>query len=190
QVKSPGRKPGQGMNAEVSQATEGRRVGVGVDRSETTERRGAGEGAMTAAAAAGTANGPSTCVRAPSPAPHAFGPPSERFLSLVPRDFAREHLVLSAGRDGEVERMLVSERTDPAAAHNVGTRLGAWIECEVVDGEALARAIDAAYTAARARAEASAGAVHDAAAGNDDENSIERLLAQADRDLLATQGKG
>ncbi|MBZ0173464.1 MAG: hypothetical protein K8E66_13860, partial [Phycisphaerales bacterium] len=79
----------------------------------------------------------------------AADPPSEAFLRLIPRDFARQHLVLSAGTRDGVERLLVSERSNPAAVFNVGVRLGTPIETEINPDEELARRIDEAYGAAR-----------------------------------------
>src|SRR5690606_34442472 len=71
--------------------------------------------------------------------------PSRAFMSLVDHEFARRHLILSAGEDGACELLLVSERTPPTAVHNVGVRLGRPVRTELMAAEALAAAIDAAY---------------------------------------------
>jgi len=116
-------------------------------------------------------------------APFALAPPSEAFLRLIPRDFARQHLVLSTGSREGVERLLVSDRSNPAAVFNVGVRLGTPISTEVLPDEELARRIDEAY-----------GAFHqDAPEGPASEAinaDVARLLQLADRDLLSTEGKG
>ena len=70
---------------------------------------------------------------------------SAEFLASIPRDFAREHLLLSVGRPNGSERLAVSDRTNPAAVHNVGVRLGVPVTTIVTDDETIARAIDAAY---------------------------------------------
>ena len=112
-----------------------------------------------------------------------LGPPSEAFLRLIPRDFARQHLILSAGTCEGVERLLVSERSNPAAVFNVGVRLGTPIATEIVPDEELARRIDEAYGATRRKAS-------DAPVAAEVETDVERLLTLADRDLLSTEGKG
>ncbi|MHC4909540.1 MAG: GspE/PulE family protein [Planctomycetota bacterium] len=110
---------------------------------------------------------------------------SGRFLRLVPRDFARQHLVLSQGEDGDVERLVIASETLPAAVHNIGVRLERRVDAAVGDGEAIARAIDAAY-GDRATGDRTADADH----GAEDDGDIDALLAAADRDLLSTEGKG
>ncbi|MHC4414377.1 MAG: GspE/PulE family protein [Planctomycetota bacterium] len=111
---------------------------------------------------------------------------SEEFLAAVPRDFAREHLILSQGRLNGFERLAVAASTDPAAIFNAGVRLGVKVRVQVVDAEAIARAIDEVYAASPA----ATGAATDEAADQVDGTELERLLAEADRDLLSTQGKG
>ncbi len=111
------------------------------------------------------------------------GSVSAEFRDLIPRDFARQHLILSQGRVNGHERLAVTSTTDPAAVFNIGVRLGVTVKAVVADPEAIARTIDEVY-----------GRYHEA--GHEDEESpdaaegeIDRLLAQADRDLLSTQGK-
>ena len=113
---------------------------------------------------------------------------STRFVELIPRDFARQHLILSQGSNNGVERLAVAETSDPAAVFNVGVRLGTSIETQITDGESIAQLIDEVY---QRHAEADDHVAHNT---SDDLTSgggeIERLLAEADRDLLSTQGKG
>lgn len=113
----------------------------------------------------------------------AADPPSEAFLRLIPRDFARQHLILSAGTCEGVERLLVSERSNPAAVFNVGVRLGMPIATKILPEEELAHRIDEAYGAARQEPS-------DTPAAAEVQTDVERLLTLADRDLLSTEGKG
>lgn len=113
----------------------------------------------------------------------ALAPPSGAFLRVIPRDFARRHLLLSAGSREGVEHLLVSERTSPFAAYNVGVRLGAPIATETLADEELARRVDESYGAAVREPSAAPPAV-------EVEVDVDRLLHLADRDLLATEGKG
>ncbi len=115
------------------------------------------------------------------------------FLALIPREFARDHGLLSQGREGDVEIVAATAATAPDAVWNVGVRLGGGARTVVAEREALHRAIDAAYE--RAAGTAPSG---DATPTLTDEHAIsaevgeedlDRLLAEADRDLLATEGK-
>lgn len=121
---------------------------------------------------------------------------SSRFLQCIPRDFARQHLIVSQGDEGDVERLVVAAGTDPLAVHNVGVRLGVAARLEIADGEQVARAIDAAYERfQREIASAASGSRQSAEHAMDDSRGggggdVDRLLAEADRDLLTTQGKG
>ncbi len=115
---------------------------------------------------------------------------STRFVELIPRDFARQHLILSQGSDNGVERLAVAESSDLAAVFNVGVRLSTRIQTQITDGESIAQLIDEVY-------QRHAEADDHAALEQSDEitfggggGEIERLLAEADRDLLSTQGKG
>ena len=114
-----------------------------------------------------------------------FASPSEVFLRLIPRDFARQHLLLSAGNDGERELLLASKRSNPAAVFNVGVRLETPIETTVLSDEELASRIDSAY----AGVERPPSATPEDAPSEIDAD-VERLLQLADRDLLSTEGKG
>ena len=121
---------------------------------------------------------------------------SKRFVELIPRDFARQHLILSQGSNNGVERLAVAETSDPAAVFNVGVRLGASIETQLANGESIAQLIDEVY---QRHAEAEDHAGHDTSdelpsggisGGGGGGGEMGRLLAEADRDLLSTQGKG
>src|SRR5262245_48730827 len=73
------------------------------------------------------------------------GEPSREFLTLVPHEFARRHLILSTGvREGS-ETVLVADSTRPWIIHNVGVRLGRPVIATVGPGESIAAAVDAAY---------------------------------------------
>jgi general secretion pathway protein E len=110
---------------------------------------------------------------------------SRTFLELIPCDFAREHLILSQGRQDGVEQLTIAESTQPAAVFNVGVRLGIDVRPILGEAEAIARAIDEVYgQAAQGRGDSTE------TADTVEEADIERLLAEADRDLLSTQGKG
>ena len=111
---------------------------------------------------------------------------SEDFLSLIPRDFAREHLIVSQGRTNGTERLAVADSTDPAAVFNTGVRMGVLVEPVIADPEAIARTLDEVY------ANIAAPSDQDHADTNKEFDGVEleRLLTEADRDLLSTQGKG
>lgn len=112
--------------------------------------------------------------------------PSSEFLRAIPRDYARRHLILSLGQSNGIDRLAVAASTLPAAIHNAGVRLGTSTEAMVADPEWIASEVDRCYGR-----ESPAIAVD----GNGTESSdttldIARLAAEADRDLLSTQGKG
>ena len=115
------------------------------------------------------------------------GQPSEEFLSLIPRDFARQHLLLSAGCEDGVESLLVTTSTPRATIWNTGVTLARPTKTQTVEAEWLARRIDEAYSNAEPTV-----AQSDPASNETDhaEREIDTLLAQADRDLLSTEGKG
>jgi general secretion pathway protein E len=115
---------------------------------------------------------------------------SAEFLRLIPREFAREHGLLSQGMAGGQERLAAGPATDPAAVHNVGVRLGREVVVTMADPAEIHQALDLAYEAGRAAGNlpVTAEAGTPAPSGADAEE-LERLLAAADRDLLATDGK-
>ncbi|MFG0259319.1 MAG: GspE/PulE family protein [Phycisphaerales bacterium JB041] len=121
----------------------------------------------------------------PEVPPRAVACPSDAFLRLIPRDFARQHLILSGGQTDGVEQLLIADRSDPAAVFNVGVRLGVAVETTIGDERAIAERIDAAY--ASVKGHETETTTSDQAEDNTD---VERLLQLADRDLLSTEGKG
>ena len=122
----------------------------------------------------------------------------------IPHAFARAHLLLwlQVAPDGR-HVVAHSAHSDPIARHNAAVRLCGdpeRVDWQERDGEALATAIDAAYEAHAARTatradgtRASAGmaeaALADSSSERDAAAELERSLAQAERDLLSTQGK-
>lgn len=112
---------------------------------------------------------------------------SATFLERIPHEFAREHLILSQGQSGEnVELLAVVLTTSAAVIHNTAVRLRRRVTPVQCDPECLARAIDEAYSHHETRAgEDVTGGVTSC-----NESEIDRLLAQVDRDLLSTEGKG
>ena len=118
-------------------------------------------------------------------------PPSEHFLSQISRDFARRHLILSGGCTDDREVLLIAEDSDWFAVHNTGTLLGTAVERRVIDREILARLIDEAYEDAASRGVN--GATNNSETNPDTASTEEALRAAlelADKDLLATEGKG
>lgn len=111
--------------------------------------------------------------------------PCEAFLRLISRDFAREHLVLGE-RDGERLVFRHAESTPLTVLHNVGVRLGERGDREVIDAQPLAERIDAAYAQVERDSTEDTNSGLTIEAPDDD---LERALAEADRDLLATSGK-
>jgi general secretion pathway protein E len=107
--------------------------------------------------------------------------PSQHFLNTIPHEFARRHLVLSAGTDGESERLLVGEQTKPWIVHNVGVALGRPVTTKLGPAEFIAAAIDTAYAN---REDQPPPAIPIDVTGD-----LDRALKDAESDLLNTQGK-
>lgn len=78
------------------------------------------------------------------------GTPSNEFLHRIPHEYARRHLILSAGTHEGIEALLIADRTRPLAVFNVGVRLGRPVQTTVGSAEQIATAIDAAYAADKA----------------------------------------
>jgi general secretion pathway protein E len=121
--------------------------------------------------------------------------PSAEFLSLIPHDFARRHLILSEGTDldgAPTERLLVAEHSKPAAVFNVGVRLGRGVTTRHAAPELIAAAVDAAYARARNgsgdRRDLDTPAVL-VEGSKDVEADLAMAVREAERDLLSTQGK-
>lgn len=111
---------------------------------------------------------------------------SERFLARIPRDFAREHLIVSQGFDGLTEKLAVAGSTSALAIINTGACLERKVTSVVTEAGAIARLIDAAFARTVNNAEPS---VLDIIESTDIDVDVDRLIAGADRDLLSTSGK-
>ena len=70
--------------------------------------------------------------------------PSADFLACIPHEYARRHLILSAGDDGGVELLLIADQTGPTAIFNVGVRLRKQVKTTKLPADELATAIDRA----------------------------------------------
>lgn len=112
--------------------------------------------------------------------PHT--PPSTRFLSRVSREFARTHLVLSRGSDGDAEQVLAAPGTPRHVLHNLAVRLETKLRVETEDPETIAQLIDRAYENAAPTTENAAERL-----GGPDLASVRD---DADRDLLSMATKG
>lgn len=113
---------------------------------------------------------------------------SARFLQLIPRDFARDHGVLSQGMEGEAEVIAVVPETTPQVIWNLSVRLGHPLSVRITDDrETLIRSIDQAYEqhVVGGLGKEVVPAIGVEVAGE----SFSDLLAAADRDLLTTSGK-
>ncbi|MBI4881777.1 MAG: type II/IV secretion system protein [Planctomycetes bacterium] len=108
---------------------------------------------------------------------------SASFLLRVPRDFARRHVLVSQGREHDAETLLVSRKTSQAVIHNVGVTLGCRVQALTGDPESIVRLIDQVYAAPgkAVDVEPQAPAAPE---------SVDELIARADRDLLSSEGKG
>ena len=119
--------------------------------------------------------------------------PSPEFLRLIPQSYARSHLILSAGRTGDRERLLVATQTRPTAIHNVGVRLARPVIAEIAEAETIAGAIDAAYARASESttvpSEDAIIAVDVGASGADVESELAAAVRDAEQDLLNTSNK-
>lgn len=111
----------------------------------------------------------------------------EEFVRRIPRDFAREHLiaVMVERSDRLCGATLHTATDDPAVLHNVQVRVGRRMPIVRDDPESIARLLDDAY---------GAGSPVDSPATTDEpadaHADLERLVAQAERDLLTSTGKG
>ena len=113
------------------------------------------------------------------------------FVDRIPLAFAREHLILSQGIDASGRELLaVAPSSCPIAIHNTGVRLGRPIHTVTHDAEAIARAIDACWAAAAAPEAEGTDRENESGTAADLDSALARALAEADRDLLSTEGKG
>ncbi len=117
--------------------------------------------------------------------------PSAKFLSLVPHDYSRRHLILSAGREGDAERLMIADRTRPHAVFNVGVLLGRATHCTVEPAESVAAAIDSAYARDEGRNTEPARVIVEGSRDVEADlaDAIRETMRESDRDLLHTQGK-
>ncbi|MBX3322445.1 MAG: Flp pilus assembly complex ATPase component TadA [Phycisphaeraceae bacterium] len=114
--------------------------------------------------------------------------PSETFMRLIDHEFARRHLVLSAGCREGVELLLASAQTRPAAIFNIGVRLGCAVDVRTCPAEDLAIAIDRAYAAERSEEREAEEAIV-IEGGEDVAGDLDLAVRDAERDLLSTHGK-
>ncbi|MFO0826738.1 MAG: GspE/PulE family protein [Phycisphaerales bacterium] len=118
---------------------------------------------------------------------------SARFAEVIPRDFARRHLVVDDGVDGDAQLLAIAATTSALAVRNVATRLARPVRTRVDDAERVARRIDELYERALRDGPASAAPARTVERGDDesaDPRELARLLSEADRDLLNLRGKG
>jgi general secretion pathway protein E len=125
-------------------------------------------------------------------------PPSPEFLKLIPHEFARRHLILSAGTHEGVELLRTAERAKSLVIFNIGVRLGRVVSASVEPDEVLAEAIDRAYQQASESVNSGAAGI-DAGPGDISVTVVEgsqeleldlaRAVADTEADLLNTQGK-
>jgi len=118
---------------------------------------------------------------------------SPLFLERIPRDFARLHHVLSQGVYGDREVVAITTETAPTALWNTAVCLGRAVDPITVPAEDLVTAIDRAYArelTGRILDPATHTATTDGVPSSaDTSESLERVIQDADRDLLRTDGK-
>jgi general secretion pathway protein E len=129
----------------------------------------------------------------PPDADVSTGQPSPEFLKLVSHEFARRHLILSAGHSDGVEHLLVAEQTKPAPVFNVGVLLKRPIRHTIVPAESLAAAIDRAYSQASSDPQGPPPSVDVpivvVEGSSDVESDLKAAVRDAESDLLNTSGK-
>jgi general secretion pathway protein E len=134
---------------------------------------------------------PAAGIAADSGRPPHLAEPSAEFLSLIPHEFARRHLILSDGEREGAELLLVAPATAPLAVFNVGVRLGRRTRTTPAAAEEIAAAIDRAFSRRQSSGE------HEAQAGTSIQlngtpgyaEELEAVVRDAERDLLSTHGK-
>jgi general secretion pathway protein E len=116
-------------------------------------------------------------------------------LEQISRQFAIDHGLLSQGSDVHGERLAITSTTSPIVIWNIATRLRCQVSTQIVDQEELHRAIDEAYSRHQS-AEISPTASTDekveeleALPHELPEEDLAKLLADANQDLLTTDGK-
>ena len=113
------------------------------------------------------------------------------FIDRIPLEFAREHLVLSQGREGVAsERLVLSGRdTDGLIVHNVSARLGRACVARVAPADEIAAAIDE-LAATAPSSDSTDDQERELDIDGLEETDIDALLEASERDLLATTGRG
>ncbi len=114
--------------------------------------------------------------------------PSEEFVQKISHEYARRHLVLSAGTEDGVELLVVAESTLPQVAFNVGVRLGRKTAVSVTAADVLASAIDRAYASLERQSDED-GAATEVMASANLEQDLASAVRNADADLLNTGDK-
>ena len=136
-------------------------------------------------------------IAAPSLEP-ATARPSEDFRRLVAHEFARRHLILSAGTLEGIEQLQVADQTRPAPVFNVGVLLGRPVRVTKAPAESIAAAIDRVYLATQSSAAPGDSGLPPASVdvpiviveGSADlEGDLKAAVKDAESDLLNTQGK-
>jgi len=115
------------------------------------------------------------------------------FCARVPVEFAREHQVIGLGMgEGTAYRVAVGPGCRPAGWWNLGSHLGSDLERVELSAEAVLALIDRTYSRVQGDVDAAVvratSRVNAIAVGASDED-LDRVLREADRDLLATDGK-
>ncbi|MCE7974332.1 MAG: type II secretion system protein GspE [Leptolyngbya sp. PLA1] len=126
------------------------------------------------------------------PRSDGWPPPSPEFLTRIPHEFARRHLVLSEGVDAGSERLVTAGPASELVLFNVGVRLGRPIRAREAEPELIAAAIDRAYAGAAQERAISNGTDAPAVvvtASGDVEADLAAAVREAELDLLSTHGK-
>lgn len=122
---------------------------------------------------------------------------SREFLTVIPREFARNHGILSQGHEGDAELVAIVAGCHIEAVWNTRVRLRRKVVTRIVDPEALHHAIDLAYERhltevapigglpPSTRPITESGLTNEAASVAD----LDELLNEANRDLLSSEGK-
>lgn len=92
--------------------------------------------------------------------------------------------MIGAGKRGDTELVRTASSTPPWISGNIALSLGAPVETVLDDGEAIARAVDAAYP------DTQSPDVSDLTGEDVAQAEAAKLLSDSDRDLLSVEGKG
>ncbi len=120
--------------------------------------------------------------------------PSARFLDRVPREYARRHLIISAGEVDGVDELWCAAATPETALFNVRVLLERDVHVVRAEDEVIVRLIDASYDGVVAGASpdglASRGGAQTESRALNGDVPVHRALARVERNLLAVEGKG